>query len=179
MDKKAIVYLRRSTDKQEQSIPDQRKAIQKYAEDNGYKIIREYVDDGISGAATGKREAFKRMFSEIEKPNKDFNTVLVYDTSRWSREGELENLVYIKKCVDHNVTTHFVLNNFIADGSFVSSAMLLFKGHSDKDFLKVLAEKVIGGAKTNAQLGFWNGGFFPLMDIKECSTVLQESLKAF
>jgi DNA invertase Pin-like site-specific DNA recombinase len=46
----AVAYLRCSTDEQtEQSIPAQRQAIQRYAAEKGYRIIREYVDDGISG----------------------------------------------------------------------------------------------------------------------------------
>jgi site-specific DNA recombinase len=47
-----------STDKQEASIPAQREAVQKYAKDNGYQIIREYIDEGISGDATRSDTSF-------------------------------------------------------------------------------------------------------------------------
>ena len=57
----AVGYLRRSTDKQEKSIVDQRQAILQYAEEHGYRIIGWYIDDGISGDATEKRLDFKRM----------------------------------------------------------------------------------------------------------------------
>ncbi len=36
----AVGYLRRSTDRQEQSIPDQQKSIEGYAEEHGFRILR-------------------------------------------------------------------------------------------------------------------------------------------
>jgi DNA invertase Pin-like site-specific DNA recombinase len=50
----AVGYVRRSTDKQEQSIPDQKKAINDYAANNGFKLSKFYIDDAISGTSTVK-----------------------------------------------------------------------------------------------------------------------------
>ncbi len=36
----AIGYVRRSTDRQEQSIPDQKKAIEKYVDDHDLRLLR-------------------------------------------------------------------------------------------------------------------------------------------
>ena len=36
----AAIYLRRSTDEQEQSIPDQRREIERYAREHGYEVVR-------------------------------------------------------------------------------------------------------------------------------------------
>ena len=44
MVKNSAAYLRRSTDRQEQSIADQRAAIERYAQDHGFTIVREYVE---------------------------------------------------------------------------------------------------------------------------------------
>ena len=45
---RAVGYVRRSTDRQEQSIPDQKKAIEAYAAESGFKLSKFYVDDAIS-----------------------------------------------------------------------------------------------------------------------------------
>ena len=42
----AVAYYRMSSDKQETSIADQRAAVEEYAEQNGYTIVREYVGGG-------------------------------------------------------------------------------------------------------------------------------------
>ncbi len=55
----AVGYLRRSTDRQEQSIPDQQKAIETYAEEYGFRMLRFYTDDAISGTSTAGRRAFQ------------------------------------------------------------------------------------------------------------------------
>ena len=41
----AVGYVRRSTDKQEQSIPDQKKAIEAYAGQKKLKLLKFYIDD--------------------------------------------------------------------------------------------------------------------------------------
>ena len=60
--KPAAAYLRRSTDRQEQSIRDQRTELQRRAEEDGYRIgdEYEYKDDAISGTSVKGRKAFLR-----------------------------------------------------------------------------------------------------------------------
>ena len=83
--KPAAIYLRRSTDKQDRSIEDQRAEIHRYAEDHGYELVREYVDDAISGASTIGRKSFKRMIEDAKRPHCPFRFILVYDIKRFSR----------------------------------------------------------------------------------------------
>ena len=86
---KAVGYARRSTDMQERSIPDQQAFVQRWAEEHGYAILRWFTDDAISGTSTKGREAFERMIHEAEN-GRDFDAVLVYDISRFSRGGSTE-----------------------------------------------------------------------------------------
>jgi DNA invertase Pin-like site-specific DNA recombinase len=48
----AVSYLRVSTDRQETSIAGQRAEVQKYAAKNGFRIVRECVDEGVGGGDT-------------------------------------------------------------------------------------------------------------------------------
>jgi hypothetical protein len=52
--KRAVAYVRRSTDRQEQSIADQRAAIEAYAVERGFELLRYYVDDAISGSTAAQ-----------------------------------------------------------------------------------------------------------------------------
>jgi len=46
-----VLYLRMSDERQEHSIQDQRQELLSYAAKHGYKVLREYVDEG-SAATT-------------------------------------------------------------------------------------------------------------------------------
>jgi DNA invertase Pin-like site-specific DNA recombinase len=85
MSKNAAIYLRRSTDRQDQSIDSQRTAIEKYAARNGFSIVREYMDDAISGADTAARKRFLALIEEAQRRDAPFRYVLVYDVSRFGR----------------------------------------------------------------------------------------------
>lgn len=85
------LYLRMSTDKQENSIESQRKILCQFAAQRGLNHVKTYVDEGISGRRADKRPAFLRMVEESAAG--EFQGVLVYDSSRFARNLE-ESLVY-------------------------------------------------------------------------------------
>lgn len=80
----AAGYLRRSTVKQELSIEGQRGEIEKFAKQNGFKILRWYMDDGISGSTGNERPQFKKLIDDAQHL-KDFKAVLAYDMARFGR----------------------------------------------------------------------------------------------
>ncbi len=69
----AVGYLRRSTDRQEQSIADQKRAVEAYAQEHGHEILDWYVDDAISGASADGREAFLKMLADAQRPGCPFS----------------------------------------------------------------------------------------------------------
>ena len=64
--KPAVGYLRRSTDRQEQSIGDQRRVIEGYAANNGYDVLDYYIDDAISGASSEDRASFLQLIQDAK-----------------------------------------------------------------------------------------------------------------
>ena len=81
----AVGYLRRSTDRQEQSIPDQRKAIERYAAEHGLELARFFVDDAISGTSATRRPGFQDMVVQAQQERRPFSFVIVYDVKRFGR----------------------------------------------------------------------------------------------
>ena len=91
---RAVGYARRSTDMQERSIPDQRAYVEKWAKEHGYEIVRWFIDDAISGTSTKGRNAFEQLITTAEN-GRDFETILCYDISRFSRGGTNETGFYL------------------------------------------------------------------------------------
>lgn len=92
----AAVYIRVSTDEQVEYSPDaQLVEIRRYAAAHGYIIPDEYIfiDEGISGKNTAKREDFNRMIGVAKTKPKPFDAILVWKFSRFARNRE-DSVVY-------------------------------------------------------------------------------------
>ncbi len=80
------LYLRLSKDDERQgeslSIENQRIILRKYAEEHGFQIYDEYIDDGVSGT-TFDRPNVQRLLDDAKTGV--INTILVKDLSRFGR----------------------------------------------------------------------------------------------
>jgi DNA invertase Pin-like site-specific DNA recombinase len=157
----AVGYLRRSTDRQEQSIGDQRSAIDRYAEEHGVRILRHYIDDGISGTSTAGRRAFNKLIADAKKPARDFALVLVYDVKRFGRVDNDEAGYYRHILRSHGVEIRYASENFVGDGSddLLRPVKQWQARQESMDLAKVSIRGLVSKAK--AQGGFWMGGAPP------------------
>lgn len=82
----AGLYLRLSQEDERQgesvSIDNQRTILRKYAEDKGFEIHDEYIDDGVSGT-TFDRPEVQRLLDDAKTGV--INTIIVKDLSRFGR----------------------------------------------------------------------------------------------
>lgn len=82
-EKITTLYYRLSRDDEHQgdsnSIKNQKAILQKYAEDNGFRNIRFFVDDGFSGT-NFDRPDLQRMIAKMDEGN--IATIIVKDMSR-------------------------------------------------------------------------------------------------
>ncbi|WP_281040059.1 recombinase family protein, partial [Mesorhizobium sp. M8A.F.Ca.ET.021.01.1.1] len=96
---RAAQYLRMSTDTQTYSIHNQRDAIGEYADIMGYDIVATYEDPGRSGLNIEGRPGLQRLLMDVESGQADFETVVVYDVSRWGRFQNIdESASYEYRC---------------------------------------------------------------------------------
>ena len=86
---KVGLYARVSSDRQDVdlSISAQLRALREYATKNGYKVIREYVEEAESGR-TADRPVFQRMIADANRPGRPFELILVWKYSRFARSRE-------------------------------------------------------------------------------------------
>ena len=115
--KKAVGYIRRSTDKQEHSLEDQRKAIEKYAIGNNMELLRFYEDDAISGTSTNGRAGFNGMIALGNGRHRDFDTILVWDIKRFSRGDSDEAGYYRHQLRQNGVDVIYISENLRGDDS--------------------------------------------------------------
>lgn len=164
--KKAVAYLRRSTDRQEQSLQDQEKAIRRYADRHGYEILRVYQDDAVSGTTANGRKAFEEMMADSERPGCAFRYILVYDVSRFSRADNIETGYYLYLLRKRGIEVIYVTEN-LGTGRRSDGARSLKQTIALEQTVEV-SEKTFRGLLTISQQGFWLGGVPPYGYDLEC-----------
>lgn len=94
--KSAALYIRVSTNMQEELSPDaQKRLLLDFAKKNGMIVSEEFIfmENGISGKKATKRPEFMRMISMAKQKPAPFDTILVWKYSRFARNQE-ESIVY-------------------------------------------------------------------------------------
>ena len=104
-------YARVSTDQDEQ-INSLENQVQYYTEliqsKPDWKFVPGYVDEGISGGSTKKRDNFNRMIRDAKAGMFDF--IITKEISRFSR-STLDSIRYTQELLDYNVGVFFQNDN--------------------------------------------------------------------
>lgn len=104
-------YARVSTDQDEQ-INSLENQVQYYTEliqsKPNWKFVPGYVDEGISGGSTKKRDSFNRMIRDAKAGMFDF--IITKEISRFSR-STLDSIKYTQELLDYNVGVFFQNDN--------------------------------------------------------------------
>ena len=139
----AVAYLRRSTDRQEQSLGDQRKEILHWAKQNGYEVIREYVDDAISGTSAEERPAFQRMVAHAK--GGDFKAVVVWNSDRFSRGDvtETEHYRYLLRKAGAKVLS--VTEDYLARDGIDGDVLRTVKQFQNRQYSISLSQNTLRG----------------------------------
>jgi len=156
---RAVGYVRRSTDRQEQSIPDQKKALEAYAAEHGLHLVKFYIDDAISGTSTLGRRAFQQMIGDAESPTRRFDIIVVYDVKRFGRIDNDEAGYYRYKLRTHGVEVHYVSENF--NGDTTDDLLRPVKQWQARQESRDLSKVTIRGLLSKSDTGFWMGGTPP------------------
>lgn len=145
---KAAQYLRMSTDMQRYSIENQAEVIGLYAASRGLTIIETYEDSGRSGINLDGRPALKALLRDVTSGRANFNTILVYDVSRWGRfQDSDESAHYEYLCRRAGVTIEYCAELFENDGSLSGTLIKNIKRAMAGEFSRELSVKTFAGQR--------------------------------
>jgi DNA invertase Pin-like site-specific DNA recombinase len=156
---RAAQYIRMSTDHQEYSPLFQREAIAEYARAHNFRVVCDYEDAGLSGLTFRQRPALVQLLLDVENPRRRFNTILVFDVSRWGRFQDVDEAAFYEyACRRAGVNVIYVAESFSNDASPATSVMKALKRAMAAEFSREMSRKVFLGQCLNAQRGFHAGG---------------------
>ncbi len=154
----AVGYVRCSTDQQEDSPDQQKRAITEFAARQGYDIVEWYVDFGKSGTTFDQRPEFERLRIDVER-RPLFHTVICYDESRWGRAIDAEENTFWRVHFRRHGVDVILVKTSIDPGHEFAPMMKAFEGVQASQFSKKLSELTYRGASSNGV--FSSGGTAP------------------
>ena len=146
------LYCRLSRDDELQgdsnSIINQKKILQKYALDHGWKNIRFYIDDGISGT-TFNRPGFQEMIADIEAGI--VKRVIIKDMSRLGRDDLQVGMYTEIMFPEHDV--HFIAVNDGVDSKQGDNEFTPFRNIINEWYAKDTSKKIRAVMKVKGNAG--------------------------
>lgn len=153
--KTGAIYIRVSTDKQEELSPDaQLRLLMDYAGKNSIDVPKEYIfqDNGISGRKAEKRPAFQDMIAIAKSKDHPIDTIIVWKFSRFARNQE-ESIVY-KSLLKKNDVDVVSVSEPLIDGPFGSLIERIIEW-MDEYYSIRLSGEVLRGMTQNAMRGHY------------------------
>ena len=170
---RVTAYCRVSTnsDEQENSLANQKYYFKHKIEEEGYKYVPLYYDEGISGTTLKKRDGFNKMLSDAgvdlvigqtatgekvteykvnHKKKPKFDEIWIKNTSRFARN--VVSAEIINKLREKHVYINFLEEN-INTRDTTKDQMLAFRQVFDQEESKSKSSKVIQGFKSKAMQG--------------------------
>jgi DNA invertase Pin-like site-specific DNA recombinase len=146
----AVIYARVSSKEQEKegySIPAQLKLLNSYAEEKGFKVVKEFVD--VETAKSAGRTHFQEMVKFLQANDK-VKTILVEKTDRLYRN--FKDYVYLEEL---DLEIHLVKEGEIISRESRSPVKFIhgIKVLMAKNFIDNLSEEVRKGMREKAEQG--------------------------
>ena len=134
-------YARVSTDKDEQ-INSLENQVQYYTEliqsKPNWTFVPGYIDEGISGTSTKKRDSFNRMITDAKAGRFDF--IITKEISRFSR-STLDSIKYTQELLEHDIGVLFQNDNINTLDSDSEFRLVVMAGVA-QDEVRKLSERL-------------------------------------
>jgi DNA invertase Pin-like site-specific DNA recombinase len=158
--RKAAAYIRMSTEHQNYSLEHQAAKLAEYALAHDLVIVTTYRDAGKSGLAISGRDGLAQLIHDVQRDGAAaFETILVYDVSRWGRFQDVDESAYYEYlCRRSGVRIEYCAEMFVNDDSPISSLLKSIKRTMAAEYSRELGAKVFHAQCRLATIGFKQGG---------------------
>jgi len=154
---KAVVYLRSSKDRHDVSIDAQRVELTRVAAGRGLTIIREFVDM-VESAKDEHRPAFQKLRDALKLRSRGWDTVLLLDPSRLSRNQYVAHL-FTHDARQHGVTIVYAR---MPESTPLVDTIIVPLMHGFAEYYSLESkQKGLAGMTENVKRGFRAGGRAP------------------
>jgi len=162
MDSQRIaIYCRVSleeTDKESRRFQDpenQLQPLKDFCKAMNYEIVQVYTDR-MSGANPARPE-FRKMMQDAML--RKFSGILVWKLDRFSREGIIPTMAYIKKLKDRGIWLKSLTESWLdTSQEGITDIVLAIMAWASAEERKKISERTKAGIKRLKSLGKWKGG---------------------
>jgi site-specific DNA recombinase len=156
----AIGYVRRSTDKQEMSLEQQREKLQEFANSKGWQLVNVFADDAISGSDM-RRPGLDAMLDAV-RHSKEVHAVIAWERNRLARPKDpMDGMILERELLAAGKKVIYAATGQEAGTSFASGLMSYVEHHQSGDYLRKLSPDTARGLVHRVERGFWPGGPIP------------------
>jgi len=153
----AIGYVRRSTNRQEESLEQQREKLAGFAAAKGWTLAKIYEDDAISGSDM-QRPGLESLLRHAEEAT-DVGIVLAWERNRLARPKDpVDGLLLERRLIQAGKRVCYVATGQEADRSFTSGLVGFVEHYQNGDYLRKLSRDTMRGHVARVQKGFRAGG---------------------
>jgi DNA invertase Pin-like site-specific DNA recombinase len=146
---KVAIYARVSTKDKGQDVRNQLEQLRAYCAKQGWEIANEYIDE--RSGKNGDREQFQRMMDHSYQ--RQFDVVLFWSLDRFSREGVLETLQYMKRLSSHGVAFKSFTEEYLdGTGVFKEAIIGILAALAHQERIR-LSERVVAGLERARKQG--------------------------
>lgn len=163
MNKKAIIWLRVSTKKQD--LTQQKKDLTEFAKSEGYSEKDLIYIEGLGASAIKQDDLYEEIMEELKQKleTEPVSNIYCWEISRLARDKErFEGLkkILVAKKIQLTIYKPETVRLLNADGTLsrMTDLIFMFSAWVAEAEMSIKAERFARGRQRNKDLGRWNGG---------------------
>ena len=136
---RAVFYARVSTEKeaQENALAGQIAECKDTIKNMGWELVDEYIDDGISGTQTRRRDEYRRLFDDMAEGK--FDVIVIKAQERLMRNTK-DWYIFVDRLVTNDIKLYMYLENsyYTTDNSLITGIKAIMAEEYSRDLSKKL-----------------------------------------